>query len=144
MESSNVNISVSAGVQGKWELVLEGFKFPCSDSWGERNWLNGYFKVNPGPIEIRIPLHLLSCMDLLEFNSWLQEVLQGKELANDFQFMDAFHSFRHHKRGEYFYVSYMFNEFPLERIHLKFDINEVRLLQLSIESLVLKFPVTSY
>jgi hypothetical protein len=143
VESSNVNISTSAGIQDKWVLVVEGFKSPFPISWGERNWLNGYFKVYRSPIEIRIPLHLLSCEDLSEFNSWLLEVLKGKELVNDFQFMDAFHSFRHHRRGEHFYVSYMFNESPLERIHLKFDINEVRLLQLRIESLVLKFPVTS-
>lgn len=141
MESSNENSSASAGVQEKWMLVVEGFKFTCPASWGERNWLNGYLKIHPGPIEMRIPLHLLSCMDLLEFNSWLQAVLQGKELINDFQLMDAFHSFQHQRNGEHWYVSYMYNEFPLEQIHIIFDMNEVRLLQLSIESLVLKHPV---
>lgn len=141
MESSNEKRPETAGVPEKWRLVVEGFKFPCSALWGERNWLNGYLKVHPGPIQRQIPLHLLSCMDLLEFNSWLQAVLEGKEQINEFQFMDAFHSFEHQRNGEHLYVSYMFNEFPLEQIHIIFDMDEVRLLQISIESLVLNYPV---
>lgn len=141
MKSMKNQFNAVAGIPEKWLIVIEGYKMPGSNVWAEKNWLTGYLITYAEDEALEFPLQLLCSMDLLDLKIWLLQVIQTKALLPDFQMMDAYHRFKHLRRGKYFYVTYIYDELPAQPVHISFTIQEIKILCMQIEQLCLNFNV---